>query len=356
MSPRVSVVMPVYNAAPYLSAAIEGVLNQTFRDFELIMVNDCSTDNSLEIMQAYAAKDPRIIVLSNEKNLKNVLSRNRGMSVARGEYIAVHDADDLSFPERLQRQVQYLDSHPEVGVLATGGCRVDQDGAFVQRWTRFSGCDVIEARLSMANHIIHSSVMMRRHLVEQVGGYSDDFQAEDDYELWSRLMPITRVANLPDILVLYRQYQAPHRVTARSRAVKEADIEISFRIMKGLVGEHALDEEAYKRLCRGVGSHRDYQIDLNDVNRLQPLWNFLAAHPNYRREWGSRLVIMLLNLIKRKQLKSIREVSALLWVILFRLGMIYPSSVYYILRYWWDVRRSRIKPLHIVFPPEQQGA
>ena len=116
VTPKVSVVMPVYNAEKYLREAIDSILRQTFDDFEFIIVNDCSKDTSWDIMQEYARRDPRVILIYNAQNLGEAGARNVGMAQARGQYIAAMDADDVSMADRLALQVKYLDENPEVGL------------------------------------------------------------------------------------------------------------------------------------------------------------------------------------------------------------------------------------------------
>ena len=131
--PRVSVILPAYNAEAYLKEAIDSILNQTFPDFQLIVINDCSTDGTEEIIRQYA--DPRLVPVKNEKNLGIAATLNRGLSLAQGDYIARMDADDISLPHRLERQVAYLDAHPDIAVLGTNVETFDENGPLCTGWS-----------------------------------------------------------------------------------------------------------------------------------------------------------------------------------------------------------------------------
>jgi glycosyltransferase involved in cell wall biosynthesis len=127
--PRITVLMPVHNGEPYLDASVRSILGQTYGDFEFLVIDDGSTDGSARILRAY--QDPRFRIVENGRNLGVVETLNRGLSLSRGEYVARMDCDDESLPERLERQVSFLDSHPEVGVLGTSGDLIDGDGRFL---------------------------------------------------------------------------------------------------------------------------------------------------------------------------------------------------------------------------------
>ncbi len=205
--PLVSVVMPVYNRATLVGEAIESILAQTFTDFELIIVDDASQDNSAEIIRAYAARDARIRCVMLEQNTGESGARNRGFKVARGEFVACMDDDDVSLPERLEKQVDFLRAHPEVGVVGTEAMITDAQLNPLQIY----GIPTSHARiaydmLQMGNCITGPAMMMRRAIVEACGGYDESLSRSPDIELLARLIPRTRVANLGEPLYLYRQH------------------------------------------------------------------------------------------------------------------------------------------------------
>ena len=198
--------MPVYNAERYVREAIESILNQTFGEFEFIIVDDCSSDGSLGVIESY--QDERIVLLRNEVNLGVARSLNRGLAAARGEYLARMDADDRCAPERLARQVEYLDAHPEVAVLGTWAVFIDAAGRQTGADQR-SPQDPEEMRwavLHCPGVPIHPSVMMRTSVLRGAGGYRP-FRYGEDYDLWLRLTDrACPLRVLPETLLEFRRH------------------------------------------------------------------------------------------------------------------------------------------------------
>lgn len=196
---RVTVLLCVYNGEEFLREAIESILAQTYTDFEFIVVDDCSTDTSAEILRSYS--DTRIRLISNPHNLGLTKSLNVGLKFANGEYIARLDADDYSMPERLARQVTYMDNNPAVGVagtfaqITTGEIRV--------KTPQKLAC--LKELLLLDNVFIHSSVMIRRSvLVDNQLGYDEHFKYAQDYKLWADISECCALAIIPDVLVTHR--------------------------------------------------------------------------------------------------------------------------------------------------------
>jgi Glycosyl transferase family 2 len=201
--PRVTVLMSVYNGERFLGEAVAGILSQTYTDFELLIVDDGSTDGSRALASSF--EDPRIRLLVNSRNLGLARSLNRGLEVARGEYVARQDADDFSEPERLAKQVAYLDEHPETALVGSGYTEVDSDGAEIGR--RELPRDYREILWSLGFYcpFVHSAVMFRRSVVPGVvGPYDESLVYSMDYELWRRVAARLPVANLGDTLVRHR--------------------------------------------------------------------------------------------------------------------------------------------------------
>lgn len=215
--PPISVLMAVYNAEAYLNKAIDSILNQTFKDFEFIIINDGSTDASAEILASY--QDERIISLHNEQNIGLSASLNQGLHVARGEYLARMDADDISMPERLDKQVAYMEKHPELGVLGTGIDHIDHTGQHISQQINPAQHNEIVWTFLFGNPLVHPTVMMRRELILEAGGYRLKGPAQDR-ELWLRLLGKTRFANLDACLLAYRTHSSS--VTAHRRASRRA--------------------------------------------------------------------------------------------------------------------------------------
>jgi glycosyltransferase involved in cell wall biosynthesis len=196
--------MPVYNAAPYLAEATESILNQTFRDFEFIIVNDGSTDDTAVILAQYANSDARVKVY-HQKNEGTIAARNRGCRLARGKYIAVMDADDISLPRRFERQLGYLEKHPEVGILGTWLCTVDDEtGVVTDSWCPSTNPKMLKWTNFFGVCVAQGTVLMRRNIIQEIGFYRADALHSEDSDLWLRAAATTVFGNVPEILYKYR--------------------------------------------------------------------------------------------------------------------------------------------------------
>jgi glycosyltransferase involved in cell wall biosynthesis len=203
MPPKVSVVMSVYNAGDFLSEAVDSVLTQTFEDFEFIIIDDGSRDQSLQRLQSYT--DPRLRILP-QANRGLIASLNRGIQEARGRYIARMDADDRCEPDRFEIQVRYLDQHPDIALLGGSVATMDESGNPLAPCVTFPLThDEIWASVGRRPWVFcHPAVMYRREAAMDVGMYHGDFAHAEDAEFFARLMTKYRAANLPDVLLNYR--------------------------------------------------------------------------------------------------------------------------------------------------------
>jgi glycosyltransferase involved in cell wall biosynthesis len=196
----ISVVMAVYNDARSVRSAMCSILEQTFDDFEFVIVDDGSTDGTGAILDELARANGRIKLLRNAQNLGQTLALNRGIEAASGRYIARMDADDLSLPERLARQVAFLNSNPEVGLLGTRALIVNRRRRSLHVLDYPTDDESIRARMMARSSFCHGAVMMRRAALEAVGLYRSAFRLAQDMDLWLRIAERFRVANLPDVL------------------------------------------------------------------------------------------------------------------------------------------------------------
>ena len=205
-APRVSVVMPVYNSEAYLTDSIGSILRQTYLEWELICVDDGSSDGSLGILRRYESADPRVRVITRP-NSGVARARNDGMAVAHGRYIAAMDSDDISLPERLHRQVGYMESHPACVGLGAAVRIVGPDLLPIKDELPPLDHDTIDFQsLTRSGFGIRQPVaMFRANAIRSIGGYRNEFTAYEDVDLYLRLAEIGRLANLPDVLLLYRQ-------------------------------------------------------------------------------------------------------------------------------------------------------
>jgi glycosyltransferase involved in cell wall biosynthesis len=202
MTPTISVVMSVYNGAPFLGKAIESILSQSFSDFEFIIINDGSTDDTASILESYAGIDTRIRIFSH-KNKGLTESLNLGCALARGMFVARMDADDIAIKDRLLLQVQFMEAHPNVGLLGGAFDLIDANGKILCTETLPVEDREIRRALVDSTAFLHPSVLMRKQVLDEVGGYREVTYAED-YDLWLRMSEHTLVANLPKVILQYR--------------------------------------------------------------------------------------------------------------------------------------------------------
>jgi hypothetical protein len=204
-TPRVSVVMAVRDGAPYLEKAVDSILEQTFPDFEFVIIDDGSTDSTPEVLQLYQAADRRVRV-HHQENAGLTPSLNRGFGRARGAYLARMDADDIAFRDRLERQVEFLDQHPQVALVGSAVMRIDELGREIKRSLCPTSHAEIVRILAEYNCFTHPTVMLRKDVLSVVGGYREAYRQAQDYDLWLRLAERYELANLAEPLLYYRVY------------------------------------------------------------------------------------------------------------------------------------------------------
>jgi glycosyltransferase involved in cell wall biosynthesis len=273
-APRVTVLMCVHNGGAHLRPAIESVLAQTWRDFEFLIIDDGSTDTSVDVVRSFA--DPRIRLLRNEQNLGLTCSLNVGLREARGEFIVRQDADDLSVPQRLERQVGFLASVPKVPLLGSQARLID--GVGHSRGNRDLPLDPISLRWESLfdNPLIHSAVIFRRAVVlEEFGGYDESFPCCQDYDLWTGIMERYPVVNLPDRLVSIREHSQSVSVRRKVEA-SEMVRRVVTRSLAQTLPNAALRESEIDVLCR-------YRTNLkaNELSVFRAL--FLKLDGEFRR-------------------------------------------------------------------------
>lgn len=202
--PKISVIMPNYNCAKFLPAAIESVLDQTFSDFEFIIIDDGSSDGSWDIIQSYANRDTRIIALKNDENLRICKTLNKWISHSNWEYIARMDSDDISMPNRFLKQIQYLEENQHIWVCWSNCKFIDQKWDI---WVEKKyPIDNIKHYIRYRNPILHPSVMIRKHLIDKVWWYDDQYVYAEDLDLRVRIWVLTEFHNIQENLILYRIY------------------------------------------------------------------------------------------------------------------------------------------------------
>lgn len=249
----ISVIMSNFNTPEeYLRSAVESILNQTYECFEFIIIDDCSTDNSLSVIELY--KDGRIVLIKNEKNLGITKSLNRGLAVAKGEYVARMDADDIAFPERFEKQIAFLEAHPEYIVCGAG---VELIGEWEKKHSNKYICRTIPDReqfridLLFGNYpnIVHPTTMFNHTLLKKHGiTYNEEYPLAQDYRMWVSCSEVAECTNLPETLLYYRVHGQ-----AVSNDKKELQKSIALQIMREQLAKLDLElSDEYSEI------HRDF--------------------------------------------------------------------------------------------------
>lgn len=220
-TPAISLIMSVYNGEDYLREAVESVLNQTFTDWELIVINDCSTDSTAQILADFAARDSRVKVYPNEVNLRLPSSLNRALTIAQGKYVARMDADDICLPDRLEKQYAFMEANPDIalsscrfmtwkkGVIASGGCGGRNDA------------DSIKALLLVTNPILHPGIIAKAEVIKSLG-YDKTFTCTEDMELWTRfILAGYKVEVQSEYLMIYRLHEKQITETTLEKQKRE---------------------------------------------------------------------------------------------------------------------------------------
>lgn len=279
--PAITVLMAAYNDRAYLAESIDSVRQQTFADFEFLIVDDGSTDGSAEYLSSL--RDPRIVVIRNTRNSGLTASLNRGLAAARGRYIARMDADDVCLPVRLERQFDFMEAHPNVGILGTSRLLIDAAGNPIAVAHAGATDLAIRWKCLLGNPFGHPTVMLRAAALASHGlRYDETFRTAQDYELWTRLLPVTRAANLTEPLLRYRLRDGVSR-TSKPEQLANHDA-ISRRAIAALAPGYEISAEDVRELRGRFGgqSVRDHAMKVTDpywrMRYINLLEDFIAAH------------------------------------------------------------------------------
>lgn len=313
ISPLVSVVMPVYNEQEYLSEAIASILDQTFRDFEFIVVDDGSTDDTPKILHDWQRRDSRIIVIHQENSgITNAL--NAGLKLARGKYIARMDGNDVSYPNRFEIQLEYLAQRG--GHVAVGGAidHIDEDGDWFNRRFQSDNHREIEgalygASLTSGASLPHAGALIRTWAIREVGGYDEQYGAAQDRDLWLRLSQIGHLGNVPQVVIAVRilieagisSTKAQFQRDCSIRAIHSAYHRIGKEVPEQLHLHPVASQEAYRRrikLAMTALSNRRFDVAQKHILRA------LTSHPGNYHCWSA-----LVKILRRRWLGSTRRTS-----------------------------------------------
>ncbi|NDK54535.1 glycosyltransferase family 2 protein [Pontibacter fetidus] len=229
--PEITVLMPVYNAEKFLAVAIDSILQQSFSDLELLIIDDGSTDNSVAIVQSYT--DNRIRLVRNERNLGITATLNKGITLATTDLIARMDADDISLPERLRKQYEFMQAYPECCLVGSRTATISEEGSI--RWEDKPESDYTYYNLTFFCAIYHPSVMYRKSIIEAAGMYKLPYA--EDYELWCRLARQHKLHVLPDILLHYRLNSNSTSTNLKQQEYSQAELNQILANLKYFTGQ-----------------------------------------------------------------------------------------------------------------------
>lgn len=329
MSPSISVVMPVYNAGKYLKESIDSILQQSFSDFEFFIIDDASTDDSVEVIKSY--KDIRIKLIQKPANTGYTDSLNMAIQLSKGKYIARMDADDISLQQRFLKQFQYLESHKEVLVLGTA-YRIIGTGEIVHLPLSYEEAKVVSI---MNVAVAHPTVMMRKDIFNKYQlFYNKKYEPAEDYDLWTKVLEIGKIENLPTPLLFYRHHNA-QQSSLRYDNLLEAAEDIRLRQLNKLINFNGKCYDLtfaitmlskQKVFVNGESIKKLYYLisDMIDSNRLNIVYEEVFLFKYLRERWIFHLLkfatpdlkdVCLLRIIQRSVVTRMGLVFNLKYVI-----------------------------------------
>lgn len=321
--PKVSVIMTAYNTEKYLSDAIKSVLAQTYDNWELVIIDNGSSDRTGDIAATFARQDPRIIVRSLEENIGPALSRNESVRISQGKYLFLLDSDDIALPTRFETQVEFLEKHPEIGAVGSDADLIDENGKIVGHKSKPAGQAEIKFRMLLQTPFIHSSVCMRTEAFRKSGCFDAEFTYAEDYDLWSRMAANGCVfANIRQTLAQYRIHGQSISISGDTQS-KQA--ELSFLINERNIAPYiALRHDVIILLVRLVNG---YKLGMSETFRAlywyQRLLKAYCASPivtadesvcatmMYRDRKRHVLRTMAKNMLRISATKNIQKNSAI---------------------------------------------
>lgn len=220
MNPKISIIIPTYNRANLLPFALKSAISQTCEDFELLILDDASTDNTREVIAPFL-EDSRVRLISHPENIGINANRNYGLSIAKGEYIALLDSDDTWLdPSKLKRQADLLDSHPDHGIVGTFAKKIDLEGKEIGEISLKAADSSIRRNMMIKNQLIQSSVLIRKEALDKAGWYDENMPIWEDYELWLRIGETYKLRNIPEFLTGYRVHAGNISKESQLKSIK----------------------------------------------------------------------------------------------------------------------------------------
>lgn len=285
--PFISVLMPVYNTEKYLDESIKSILNQTYKNFEFIIIDDGSEDQSCGIIESYKKQDNRIRLIAQENHQGIVSVLNQGLDHAKGKYIIRMDADDISVPERIEKQVDFMEKHPEIDVAGSSFCFFHQDIANTESYEIMQ--EITEHEEIILNMFFqggkrggfcyHPTIILRKKILDTHAFKYDDLAPVEDIDLWFRMSPYCKFANLPQVLLYYRRHPQQSSQQDRIQFEKAYDFILKKNFQNIIVPQASPEEsELYLKHKRG-----SYQVDkafLQNTNQL--FWKIYQANQKHQ--------------------------------------------------------------------------
>ena len=263
-TPKVSVFMPVYNAGIDLIEAVQSILNQTYTDFEFVIVNDGSTDNSIELLQQFT--DSRIRIINNDGNKGLIASLNIGLELCKGKYIVRMDQDDISLPTRIEKQVEFMDQHPEYGLIGTWF--QDFGDNIESKLVCYSSDDIqIRIRHLYQTHISHPTALLRNSVIKANNlKFDPNFVHGEDYEFWVRMSAYCKLSNIPELLVLKRDHI--HNITNKyAQTMQDTCAKVKLKQFHQMGVElHVDDVNLYSKFADG-----EWAFNIEEMDKLTQL-------------------------------------------------------------------------------------
>lgn len=288
-----SIIIPAFNAEKYISQAIQSVLNQTYDNFELIIINDGSTDKTKVVIESF--KDERIRYFENEKNSGIVFSRNKGLKLAQGEYIGMLDADDIAYPKKFEKQITFLQQNKDFGMIGSWSKFIDEEGESISgSWKLRAKPEMIPSIMLFKNYFLQSAVLYRKSCIRQYS-FKDGFDILEDYLIWLEIIKKFKVWNLQEYLLDYRIHSGGvTKMHQKEKLEKEKKV---FRLQLTELGIDASEKEIELHLL----IRNDTQI--SEVRTLKSIENWMLKIIDQNSKLGKYDHKMLIHVILNRWLK-----------------------------------------------------
>ncbi|MFH7018003.1 glycosyltransferase family 2 protein [Flavobacterium sp. FlaQc-47] len=297
--PKITVLMPVYNCELYIKEAVDSILNQTFPDFEFIIIDDASSDATVSIIKAY--DDPRIKLIQKPKNSGYTNSLNHGLTIAKGEYIARMDGDDISLPERFAKQVDFLDANNDIALCGTLYQIIGTEKICNHPVIH----DEIKVKLILGCYIAHPTVMFVKSKFDQYKlEYDSNMEPAEDYELWSRLVFLEKIANINEVLLLYRVHPQQASIVRNEKQNRVAQ-EIRINMLRKVIP--SLDKELYFFDLKRQDSN--LKSILEKLNEKVNLLNSLIVVNKQKKIYENNMFLQVINEEKKSFYSSFQNRS-----------------------------------------------